>query len=114
MGAAIFLLGSLTHGYLLTELWRRSLSSLLFRTRVSSAEIISSLLLQNVLLALKVKIKKLNSKNRVNSTKLGIFLTESAKINYAKYYFSDKSAKISSREIKFFRVIRENREIRKK
>ena len=48
----------------------------------------------------------------VNSTKLGIFLTESAKINSVKYYFSDKSAKISSREIKFFRVIRENREIR--
>ena len=39
--AAIFLLGSLTNGYLLTGLWRRSLNLFFFfRKRVSSAEII--------------------------------------------------------------------------
>ena len=59
--AAIILLGSLTHGYLLTGLWRRSLSSLLFRIQVSSAEILSSLLLQNAPLSclpLKRRFKK--------------------------------------------------------
>ena len=53
-----------------------------------------------------------NAKNMINSKKFGLFHTQSAKINSAKLFFSDKSAKISSRKIKFFRAILENREIR--